>query len=118
MNIVYQFFRNNHILAICEDAIVSSKFTLNLSRFEMTEVPNKVEECEIILKLFLNHNHLTKVCIILWSTAVYVHLPLVLQLNLKEKSTRKRYCKLSGPSNSSSPENIYNQGDCLYHQCL
>lgn len=77
MNIVYQFFRNNHILAICEDAIVSSKFTLNLSRFEMTEVPNKVEECEIILKLFLNHNHLTKVCIILGATAVYVHLPIL-----------------------------------------
>lgn len=61
MNIVYEFFRNNHILAICEDALCKKSFTLNLSRFEMTEVPDLVEKCNIIFKLFLNHNHLTKV---------------------------------------------------------
>lgn len=61
MNIVYEFFRNNHILAICEEALCKKSFTLNLSRFEMTDVPDLVEKCNIIFKLFLNHNHLTKV---------------------------------------------------------
>ena len=61
MNIVYEFFRNNHILAICEDVLCKKSFTLNLSRFEMQEVPELVEKCDIIFKLFLNHNHLTRV---------------------------------------------------------
>ena len=61
MNAVGQYFRRHSILAACEDAIAKKSFTLNLSRFEMEEVPNLLEKLEILLKLFLNNNQLTRV---------------------------------------------------------
>lgn len=65
MNVVYQFFRKNIILAVCEDCLCYKSFTLNLSRFEMTEVPELVSKCESLMKLFLHHNQLKTVRIIL-----------------------------------------------------
>lgn len=61
MNAIYKFFRNNHILAVCENAVCQKAFTLNLSRFEMSDLPELVSKCENLLKLFLNHNHLQQV---------------------------------------------------------
>ncbi|KAI8035879.1 hypothetical protein M5D96_011310 [Drosophila gunungcola] len=61
MEKVCQFFRNNYVLANCEDAIYKKAFTLNLSHYQMTEVPDIIEQCETLMKLFLNQNKLKKV---------------------------------------------------------
>ncbi|KAH8373712.1 hypothetical protein KR200_003297 [Drosophila serrata] len=61
MEKICQFFRNNYVLANCEDAIYKKAFSLNLSHYQMSQVPDIIEQCETLLKLFLNQNKLTKV---------------------------------------------------------
>ncbi|XP_017054352.1 plant intracellular Ras-group-related LRR protein 4 isoform X1 [Drosophila ficusphila] len=61
MERVCQFFRNNYVLANCEDAIFKKAFSLNLSHYQMSEVPDIIEQCETLMKLFLNQNKLTKI---------------------------------------------------------
>ena len=61
MNPVSEFFRRRSILAACEEAIAKQATTLNLSRFEMEEVPKLLEKLETLMKLFLNNNQLTRV---------------------------------------------------------
>ncbi|EDV55497.1 plant intracellular Ras-group-related LRR protein 7 [Drosophila erecta] len=61
MEKVCQFFRNNYVLANCEDAIYKKAFSLNLSHYQIAEVPDIIEKCETLMKLFLNQNKLTKI---------------------------------------------------------
>lgn len=61
MDAVCHFFRTNYILANCEDVICKKAFSLNLSHYQMAELPDIIEHCETLMKLFLNQNKLTKV---------------------------------------------------------
>lgn len=61
MEKICQFFRTNYILANCEEVISKKAFSLNLSHYQMSELPEIIEKCESLMKLFLNQNRLTKV---------------------------------------------------------
>lgn len=61
MEKICQFFRTNYILANCEEVISKKAFSLNLSHYQMSELPEIIENCETLMKLFLNQNRLTKV---------------------------------------------------------
>lgn len=61
MERICQFFRTNYILANCEEVISKKAFSLNLSHYQMSELPEIIENCDSLMKLFLNQNRLTKV---------------------------------------------------------
>lgn len=70
MEAVCHFFRTNYILANCEDVIQKKGFTLNLSHYQMDELPEIIEHCETLMKLFLNQNKLTKV--VEWTKYIWI----------------------------------------------
>lgn len=61
MNSVYNFIKENHMLAVIESAIIRKSFTLNLSKFEIEEVPELLTTCRTLLKLYLSKNEIREV---------------------------------------------------------
>ncbi|XP_034478987.1 leucine-rich repeat-containing protein 10 [Drosophila innubila] len=61
MEAICHFFRTNYILANCEDVISKKAFSLNLSHYQMAELPEIIKRCDTLMKLYLNQNILTKV---------------------------------------------------------
>jgi len=65
MNTFYNFLRENHLLATIEFASTKKQFTLNLSNYEIIEIPEILYKCSTLLKLYLHNNSIKKVFIYL-----------------------------------------------------
>ena len=58
MNAVYNFIKDNHILAVVENAHEKRSSTLNLAKYELCEIPELVTKCNHLMKLYLNQNEI------------------------------------------------------------
>ncbi|XP_049882283.1 leucine-rich repeat protein SHOC-2-like isoform X2 [Pectinophora gossypiella] len=59
MSAILKFIRENHILALIEQAIVKKKSRLSLNAFEITEIPNLLYNCMDVENLYLHRNKIT-----------------------------------------------------------
>ncbi|XP_030032100.1 leucine-rich repeat-containing protein 2 isoform X2 [Manduca sexta] len=59
MSAILKFIRENHILAIIEQAIAKKKSRLSLNAFEMVEIPSMLFECLDLEHLYLHKNKIT-----------------------------------------------------------
>lgn len=58
MNAVYNFIKDNHVIAVVENAHEKRSSTLNLAKYELFEIPELVTKCTHLMKLYLNHNEI------------------------------------------------------------
>lgn len=63
MNSVYNFIKDNHVIAVVENAYEKRSSTLNLAKYELFEIPELVTKCTHLMKLYLNHNEIKYVSI-------------------------------------------------------
>lgn len=61
MNAVYNFIKDNHVIAVVENAHEKRSSTLNLAKYELIEIPELVTKCTHLMKLYLNHNEIKSV---------------------------------------------------------
>ncbi|CAK1549389.1 unnamed protein product [Leptosia nina] len=61
MSAILKFIRENHILAIIEQAIAKKKSRLSLNSFEITEIPLLLYSCLELEHLYLHLNNITTV---------------------------------------------------------
>ncbi|XP_072933974.1 uncharacterized protein [Epargyreus clarus] len=61
MSAILKFIRENHILALIEQAIVKKKSRLSLNAFEITEIPSLLYTCLDIEHLYLHRNKIITV---------------------------------------------------------
>ncbi|XP_026324630.1 leucine-rich repeat-containing protein 1 [Hyposmocoma kahamanoa] len=59
MSAILKFIRENHILALIEQAIVKKKSRLSLNAFEITEIPNLLYNCMEVEHLYLHRNKIS-----------------------------------------------------------
>ncbi|XP_053620578.1 leucine-rich repeat protein SHOC-2 isoform X2 [Plodia interpunctella] len=59
MSAILKFIRENHILALIEQAIVKRKSRLSLNAFEMTEIPDLLYTCMEVQHLYLHKNKIS-----------------------------------------------------------
>ncbi|XP_069698537.1 leucine-rich repeat protein SHOC-2-like [Periplaneta americana] len=59
MGTFYHFVREHHMLAMVEEALAKRSMTLNLSYFEMAQVPHLLTSLSDVRKLYLHNNKLT-----------------------------------------------------------
>lgn len=62
MSSVFNFIRENHILATIESCEINNNVTLNLSYREINTIPKKLYECRCLFKLYLSRNFISEVC--------------------------------------------------------
>lgn len=61
MSAILKFIRENHILALIEQAIVKKKSRLSLNAYEITEIPSLLYTCSEVEHLYLHRNKITTV---------------------------------------------------------
>ncbi|XP_026743395.1 leucine-rich repeat protein SHOC-2 isoform X2 [Trichoplusia ni] len=61
MSAILKFIRENHILALIEQAIVKKKSRLSLNAFEIIEIPELLYTCADVKHLYLHRNKITVV---------------------------------------------------------
>lgn len=61
MSVILKFIRENHILALIEQAIVKKKSRLSLNAFEIIEIPDLLYTCSDVEHLYLHRNKITVV---------------------------------------------------------
>ncbi|XP_032524414.2 leucine-rich repeat protein SHOC-2-like [Danaus plexippus] len=61
MSAILKFIRENHILAVIEQAIAKKKSRLSLNSFEITEIPALLYTCLDVEHLYLHINNITTV---------------------------------------------------------
>ncbi|CAH0598792.1 unnamed protein product [Chrysodeixis includens] len=61
MSAILKFIRENHILALIEQAIVKKKSRLSLNAFEIIEIPELLYTCADVEHLYLHRNKITVV---------------------------------------------------------
>ncbi|KAJ8706116.1 hypothetical protein PYW07_010893 [Mythimna separata] len=61
MSAILKFIRENHILALIEQAIVKKKSRLSLNAFEIIEIPDLLYTCSDVEHLYLHRNKITVV---------------------------------------------------------
>ncbi|XP_013199218.1 leucine-rich repeat protein SHOC-2 isoform X2 [Amyelois transitella] len=61
MSAILKFIRENHILALIEQAIVKRKSRLSLNAFEITEIPDLLYTCFEVQHLYLHKNKITTI---------------------------------------------------------
>ncbi|CAH4037460.1 unnamed protein product [Pieris brassicae] len=61
MSAILKFIRENHILAVIEQAIAKKKSRLSLNSFEITEIPTLLYSCIELEHLYLHLNNITTV---------------------------------------------------------
>lgn len=61
MSAILKFIRENHILALIEQAIVKKKSRLSLNAYEIIEIPDLLYTCSDVEHLYLHRNKITVV---------------------------------------------------------
>ncbi|XP_045781332.1 leucine-rich repeat protein soc-2 isoform X2 [Maniola jurtina] len=61
MSAILKFIRENHILAVIEQAIAKKKSRLSLNSFEISEIPSLLYSCLEVEHLYLHINNITSV---------------------------------------------------------
>ncbi|CAH0718561.1 unnamed protein product, partial [Brenthis ino] len=61
MSAILKFIRENHILAVIEQAIAKKKSRLSLNSFEITEIPSLLYTCMDVEHLYLHLNNITTI---------------------------------------------------------
>ncbi|GBP26301.1 Leucine-rich repeat protein SHOC-2 [Eumeta japonica] len=63
MSAILKFIRENHILALIEQAIVKKKSRLSLNAFEITDIPNLLYTCSDVEHLYLHKNKISRLSV-------------------------------------------------------